>query len=161
MNCTEFRDVQDCSRSERHKTTQVIGGAEEVLGVTHRVKATAPMLCQKKNHKKRRRSAGRHKTGRAKGGCRRWTLTAAHHILPLPGRRLRREFVEKSRDGAGGGGKTRTQSAECREEEKDLKGLHLGGDKQTRRQKQPRKSHSASFILMFRWIRSFSNKQSL
>lgn len=96
--------------------------------------------------------------------CRRWTLTAAHRILPPRRHRLRQEL--KNRDVEGEGRKTCTELVECREEEEDLKDLHLGGDKQTQRhdsgkQPRPRKSHHTSFILMFPWVWGFSNKQSL
>lgn len=79
---------------------------------------------------------------------------------PTPPRVCEKAETEDEEEGR----KTCTKSVECREEEKDLKDLHLGGDKQTQRQnsgKQPRKSHYISFILMLRWIWSFSNKQSL
>lgn len=54
---------------------------------------------------------------------------------------------KKSRDVEGEGRKTCTESLECREEEKDLKDVHLGGYKQTQTQHSDKKGQRSKISI--------------
>lgn len=78
---------------------------------------------------------------------RRWTLTAAHHILLLRGHRLHQEFVRRAETEKEKEEKPCTESLECREEEKDLKDVHLGGYKQTQTQHLDKKGQQSKISI--------------